>query len=291
MILVTGGTGFIGSHVVARLAASGLIVRVASRGERDLNLPKSVEHVRADVVSGEGLAEAVAGVDRVAHLIGIIAEKGKQKFDPVIRGGTENVVSAAMDAGIKKLVYVSAIGAAPGPQFPYWHAKWQAEQSIINSGLNYTIIRPSLAFGPEDEFFNRLTGLVRRAPVVPVAGNGKTKFQPIWVEDVATCVIACLEEGKHDGRIVEIGGPEQYSYDELLDIVSEALGKRRRKVHLPLWYMRLVARAMQLVLSKPPVTTQQLAMLAKDNVTALDAVQAQFGFEPRRLPDALSYIR
>ena len=173
---------------------------MAARGERKADFPAGVEQVRADVVSGEGLAEAMAGVEKVVHLVGVITEKGSQRFDAVIRGGTANIVDEAERAGVRKLVYVSAIGAAPDPKFPYWHAKWLAEQAVTASSLNYTILRPSLLFGPEDDFFNRLNRLVRRAPVVPVAGNGKTRFQPIWVEDVVSCIVACLRRARTTAR-------------------------------------------------------------------------------------------
>jgi len=287
MILVTGGTGFIGRHVVARLAEGGKPVRVAARGSRKADLPDGVEQVTADIVSGEGLAEAMAGADRVAHLVAVITEKGGQRFDAVIRGGTANVVSEAEKAGVKKLVYVSAIGAAQDPKYPYWHAKWQAEQAVAASNLNYTILRPSLVFGPEDDFFNRLQRLIRHAPIVPVAGDGKTRFQPIWVEDVVTCVVACLNEGVHDREIVEIGGSEYYTYNEIIDLIRRKVGTRKPKVHVPLWAMRPGARVLQAVLPSPPVTTDQLAMLSKDNATALDAVPKAFGFTPMSLRDGL----
>jgi uncharacterized protein YbjT (DUF2867 family) len=132
---------------------------------------------------------------------------------------------------------------------------------------------------------------VRRSPVVPIAGNGKTRFQPIWVEDVVTCVAACLGEGTHDRQTVEIGGPEQFTYNELIDVISAALGKRRPRIHVPLWAMRPGARVLQSFLSNPPVTTDQLAMLSKDNVTEPDAVPRQFGFTPGRLADGLAHLR
>jgi uncharacterized protein YbjT (DUF2867 family) len=290
MILVTGGTGFIGRHLVARLAESGQPVRVAARGSRKADLPDGVEPAQADVVSGEGLDQALAGVDAVAHLVAVIVEKGAQTFDAVIRGGTGNLVREAERASVRKLVYVSAIGAAPDPKFPYWHAKWEAEQAVAGSKLNYTILRPSLVFGPEDDFFNRLARLIRQMPVVPIAGGGKTRFQPIWVEDVVSCVVASLGEGAHDRQLVEIGGPEYFTYDEIIALLKAETGRRRLTVHLPLWLMRPAARALS-VLPSPPVTTDQLRMLAKDNTTALDAVPAQFGFAPTSLRDGLAHLR
>jgi len=291
MILVTGGTGFIGSRLVARLALEGKPVRAAARGVRSSSLPDGVEAVTADVVTGDGLERAFQGVDRAAHLVAVIVERGPLTFDTVIRGGTERLVKAARAAGVHKVVYLSAIGADPDPHFPYWAAKWGAEQAVIGSGLTYTILRPSIVFGPDDDFFNRLAGLVRRNPIVPIAGDGKTRFQPIWVEDLVTCIIACLEEGAHDGQIIEVGGPEHLTYEELLETVRRELGVRRLKVHVPLPVVRMVAGAMEALLPRPLVTRQQLAMLAKDNATETDAVLRQFGFAPKRLAEGLGYIR
>ena len=290
-ILVTGGTGFIGSRLVARLAQEGKAVRVAARGVRSSALPDGVEAVTADVVTGDGMEQALQGVEQVAHLVAIIVERGPLTFDAVIRGGTERLVEAARAAGVRKIVYVSAIGADPDRRFPYWAAKWGAEQAVIGSGLTYTILRPSIVFGPNDDFFNRLAALVRWNPIVPIAGDGKTRFQPIWVEDLVTCIIACLEEDTHDGQIIEVGGPDHLTYEAMLDTVRRELGARRLRVHVPLSMVRLVAGAMEALLPHPLVTRQQLAMLAKDNATESDAVLRQFGFTPKRLAEGLGYIR
>jgi uncharacterized protein YbjT (DUF2867 family) len=188
-------------------------------------------------------------------------------------------------------VYVSAIGAQDDPTYPYLQAKWQAERAVMRSGLNHTILRPSIVFGEDDEFINALAGLVRYNLLVPVAGDGKAKFQPLWVEDLATCVVVCLDEDAHKGEVLEVGGPEHLTYDQMLDIVKEALGKSRMKLHVPLAVMRPLAQVMEWVLSKPPVTREQLKMLALDNVTGTDAVMKSFGIQPRRLADTLDYIR
>jgi uncharacterized protein YbjT (DUF2867 family) len=290
MILVTGGTGFIGRHLVARLVENGQRVRVAARGAREALFPADVEQVKADIVSGQGLAEALKDVEKVAHLVAIITEKGGQRFDAVIASGTAHLLREAAAAGVRKFVYMSAIGAAPDPKFPYWHAKWEAEEAIRASALNYTILRSSLVFGPEDDFFNRLDRLVRRSPLVPIAGNGKTRFQPIWVEDVVSCIVACLPEGAHDRETIEIGGSEYYDYNEMIALIKTKGGLRKPNVHIPLWLMRPTTRVLQAVLPKPPVTTDQLAMLAKDNITDLDAVTKAFGFRPVSLREGLSQV-
>jgi NADH dehydrogenase len=277
--------------VVARLVDGGHDVRVLARGQRDADLPASVEVVQGSVTSGEGLPEAMAGVEKVIHLVAIIRETGDQSFEGVIWRGTERVVEGAKVAGVKKLVYVSAIGALDDPTYPYLQAKFQAERAVTRSGLNHTVLRPSIVFGEGDEFINALASLMRYSPFVPVAGDGKTRFQPIWVEDLVTCIIACLDEDAHLGEVLEVGGPEHLSYDEMLDVVKEALGKSRLKLHVPLAVMRSVAQVMEWVLAKPPVTREQLKMLSLDNVTETDAVTKSFGVQPWRLADSLDYIK
>ena len=291
MILVTGGSGFIGRRVVSRLTEGGNSVRVLARGQRRADRPSGVEVVREDVVSAEGLSEAMSKVEKVVHLVAIIRESGSQTFEAVIRQGTERLVEAAKVAGVKKFVYVSAIGAQDDPYYPYLHAKWGAERAVALSGLKYTILRPSIIFGEGDEFINALAGLVRYNPVVPVAGDGKTKFQPLWVEDLVTCIVACLDEEAHGGQTLEVGGPEHLTYEEMLDIVKEALGKSRVKAHVPLSVMRPLAQMMEWVLPKPPVTRDQLKMLALDNITETDSMMRSFGVQPRSLADSLDYIK
>ena len=291
MILVTGGSGFIGRRVVARLTDGGNGVRVLARGQRRAELPNRVEAVHADVLSGEGLSDSMSGVEKVVHLVAVIRESGDQTFESVIRRGTERVAAAAKLAGVKKLVYISAIGAQDNPTFPYLYAKWWAERAVASSGIKYTILRPSIVFGEGDEFINALAGLVRYNPIVPVAGNGKAKFQPIWVEDLVTCTVACLDEDAHDGETLEVGGPEHLTYDEMLDIVKQTLGKSRLTAHVPLALMRPLAQMMEWVLPKPPVTQEQLKMLVLDNTTDTDSVMRSFGVQPRRLADSLDYIK
>jgi len=291
MILVTGGSGFIGRRVVARLADGGSGVRVLARGQRPADLPSRVEAVNADVLSGEGLTEAMSGIEKAVHTVAVIRESGGQTFEGVIRRGTERVVAAAKLAGVKKLVHVSAIGAQDNLTYPYLHAKWWAERAVASGGIKYTILRPSIVFGEGDEFMNALAGLVRYNPIVPVAGNGRAKFQPIWVEDLVTCIVACLDEDAHDGETLEVGGPEHLTYDEMVDIVKQALGKSRLKAHVPLALMRPLAQVMEWVLPKPPVTQEQLKMLALDNTTDTDSVTRSFGVQPRRLADSLDYIK
>ena len=252
-----------------------------SRGTRRVAPREGLTVARANVIPGNGLAEAFARCDAVIQLTAVIREKGKQTFDAVIRRGTENVAAAATRAGVEHLVYISAIGADPDPRFPYHYAKWMAEQAVRATGVGFTTLRPSLMFGPGDGFFTTLSGLVRYSiPVLPIAGDGGALFQPISVDDVVRCIVLSLERGPAM-RVIEIGGPELLTYEGIVDIIHDAVGAGMRiKVHVPVPALMPVAAVMDKVLRNPPVTPAQLRMLARNNITRIDAVRHAFGFAP-----------
>ena len=290
-IAITGGTGFVGRHTARALLDAGHEVVLISRGSRRVAPRDGLTVARADVLTGTGLAAAFDGCEAVVHLVAVIREKGGQTFDAVIRRGTETMLEAAQAAGVGRLVNISAIGADPDPRFPYWFAKWEAEQAIRASGIAFTTLRPSLMFGPGDGFFTTLAGLVRFSiPVVPVAGDGGALFQPISVDDVARCIVISVERAPAM-REIEIGGPEQLSYDQIIDIVHDAIGAGMRiKAHVPVAALMPVAMVMDKVLSNPPVTPSQLRMLAKHNITRLDAVSSGFGFSPESFRESAGYL-
>jgi uncharacterized protein YbjT (DUF2867 family) len=290
-IAITGGTGFVGRNVARALLDADHEVVLIGRGSRTVVPREGVSVARADVVSGDGLEAALQGCDAVVHLVAIIREKGRQTFDAVIRGGTENLVRAARAAGVGRIVYISAIGADPDPRFPYHLAKWLAEHAVRASGVDFTTLRPSIIFGTGDGFFTTLAGLVRFSiPVVPVAGDGSTLFQPISVEDVARCIVLSISRPPAM-REIEIGGPEQLSYDEIIDVVHDAIGAGMRiKVHVPVAALLPAAMVMDKVLSNPPVTPSQLRMLARHNITRIDSVRSAFGFEPTSFRANAGYL-
>lgn len=290
-IAITGGTGFVGRNVARALLADEHEVVLVDRGSRRVVPREGVTVARANVVSGEGLEAALKGCDAVVHLVAIIREKGKQTFDAVIRRGTENLVGAARAAGVGRIVYISAIGADPDPRFPYLFAKWSAEHAVRASGVDFTTLRPSIMFGAGDGFFTTLAGLVRFSiPVVPVAGDGSALFQPIAVEDTARCIALSISRPPAM-REIEIGGPEQLSYDEIIDIVHDAIGAGMRiKVHVPVAALLPAAMVMDKVLANPPVTPSQLRMLARHNITRIDSVRNAFGFEPASFRANAGYL-
>jgi len=229
-------------------------------------------------------------VDAVVHLVGIIRRRKDITYDLVNRQGVANVIKAAKEARVKHFLLVSGIGATNNRSYPYLFSKWQGEQELESSGLPYTIVQSSIMFGEGDEFINSLASMVRVGPLVPVVGSGRNRLQPISVDDVARCLALTLDRDDLKGKTIELGGPEQLSYNEILSHVAAAMGKRHLKIHFPVWLMYLVTAAMQ-ILPRPPLTMDQLRMLSIRNVAEIDVVHSTFGFTPRKLEGNIDYVR
>ncbi len=293
LALVTGATGFLGREVVKALCSSGTEVRCLAHtpGRERVLAGQRVDVRYGSVGDPDTLKAAFYNVDVVVHLVAVIRESGAITFDRVNRRGTENVVAAARDDGVKHFVHMSALGAANNHAYPYLYSKWQAEQAVIGSGLPYTILRASLLFGEGDGFVNTLAGLVRAFPVVPIAGPGANRFQPIAVDEVARCVAAAAGREEFMGKVIEIGGPDHLSYNDIVDIVARTYRVRRLKLHVPVPLMGLGVLLMEALLPRPPVTMDQLRMISIPNVAGLDTVEEVFGFKPRALQGNIDYIK
>lgn len=289
-IAITGGTGFVGIHTSRALAAAGHELRLVARGTPRGPRPAGAQWVRADVVSGDGLADALSGCDTVVHLVAIIREKGRQTFARVNAEGTANVVRAAAEAKVRHLVHISAIGVDPDPRYAYLASKWEGEQAVRGGPVPFTVLRPSLVFGPGDGFFTVLAKLVRLNPVVPVVGDGLALFQPIAVTDLARIITLCIERGP-SGAVHEVGGPDHLTYERIIEIIAAETGRHRRIVHVPVAAMLPIATVMEKLLPSPPVTPGQLRMLERQNATRIDAVPSQFGFDPLVFAENCSYLQ
>jgi NADH dehydrogenase len=302
-ILVTGASGFVGSHVVPELLTAGhrvvALVRSPKAGATILGrlpaaLAAGVETRLGDVLEPASLPAALAGVDAVVHLVAIPRDwNGGKDLLRVNLGGTQNVIAAMEASGVRRLVHLGALGVADREELHYAKSKARAEAAVRASGLDWTILRPSLLFGPRDGFFNIVAGLVRiPVPVVPVPGNGKSRFQPLHVGDLALCARLAVERPATIGQAYELGGPRTWTYREITREVARAVGKRRVVVPMPVPLIRLVAGSMEaLHLRFFPVATDQLRQLALDNVGPLDGVHGAFGFVPRTMEGELHYLR
>ena len=281
-VLVTGSSGYLGRRLVARLAERGTPVRALvhrSRGE----LPKGVEAVEGDVTDTASLTRACEGVDVVVNLASITADRKPPAggYDRVNAEGPAALASAARTAGVRRIVHLAGIDTTTGEPGPYLAGRRRGDAAMLASGVeSVAILRPSIMFGGRDSAFVKvLARLVRFSPAVPVPGDGSVRIQLVWVEDVVRCIMQ-LADDMRPGQF-PIGGPDQPTYDEILDIIGEGLGKRRvRKVHLPLPVFSAQAKLLS-VLPAPPLTPAALELFASDNTTTADAIEQQFNFRPR----------
>lgn len=285
---VFGGSGFIGRYVVKRLAREGHTVRVAVTdpgGARFLQTQGKVGQIvplAAGVTEEEAVARAVAGADLVVNLVGILFERRTGDFQRLHAEGAGRVARLSAAAGAARLVHVSAIGADPASPSVYGRTKAEGEAAVRAAFPSATILRPSIVFGPEDGFFNRFAGLSRLLPFMPVIA-GDTRFQPVYVGDVADAVLAAAERDDAPGRTYELAGPRSHTFRELLRYILEVTGRRRPLVDIPMGLARIQARLGEF-LPNPPLTRDQLLMLQRDNVPTPGAPGlAELGIQPKAL--------
>ncbi|MGH7543706.1 MAG: complex I NDUFA9 subunit family protein, partial [Gemmatimonadota bacterium] len=278
MILVTGATGFIGAEILRRASRRGWRVRgLARRPERAEALGRlpNVELFRGDVSRPDELDEALQGVDSVIHLVGIIVETRAQSYEDAHVAGTGNVVAAARRAGVSRFLHMSALGVEAGRDASdYYRTKWRAEEIVREAGLDSTIFRPSLVFGRDDDFFNRYVRVIRWSPVVPLPAGGRSRFQPVWIGDVAECFLQASRMRRTPEPVYDVAGPEVMTLKEIVGTLMEITGRRRPTVALPVAPLRLAAAVVEAALPAPPVTRDQLRMLSIDNVSDRAGQQA-----------------
>jgi uncharacterized protein YbjT (DUF2867 family) len=301
-ILVTGGSGFVGSHLVPALLDGGhrvvALVRSPEAADRVLRrlTPQqadATETRQGDVTRRDTLPAALAGVDAVLHLVAIPRDlSGGAELRLVNTEGTRNVVAAMRDAGVRRLVHQGALGVTDDPNLQYASSKAKAEALVADSDLDWTIFKPSLLWGERDGFFNVIADLVRIAPgLLPIPAGARSRFQPLWIGDLARVVTRVVEDPSTVGQTYELGGPERLTYREMAEEVLRGMGARRAIVPMPQPLIRLVARSSELVRLPFPVASDQLRQLQLDNVTAPDSVERAFGFEPRPMAGGLDYLR
>jgi uncharacterized protein YbjT (DUF2867 family) len=289
MLLLTGGTGFVGSHLARRLIAEGWEVRCLVRKPEQAPafLRQNCDLFEGDILDASRLPAVLRGIEGIINLVGIIQEKKGLTFEKIHLQGTRNLLQAAREAGVGRFLQMSALGARPGTTSGYHQSKWEAEEAVRNSGLAYTVFRPSIIFGKEDQFINLLLKLARRLPVLPHFGWGKV--QPIWVEDVVTGFSRSLNDIGAIGRSFDLAGAKVYSLDELLDLLSRLLGTAKPRLTPPQWLLWAGARMSELT-PHPFLTREQLHLLGEDNTADIGAMQGSFGLSPRSLEDYLEEL-
>lgn len=297
LITVFGGTGFIGRNVVRLLAANGERVRVGIRRPdeglflKPMGRVGQIGLVQANVRDAQSVRAATEGADAVLNLVGILVPKGKQKFDAVHTGGATTIAEAARDAGAARMVHISAIGADAESRSLYARTKAEGESAVRERFPDATVFRPSIVFGPEDDFFNRFASLSRITPALPLIGGGKTRFQPVYVGDVADAIVTSLDTQESVGETYELGGPNIYTFEEILEYILKVIDRKRLLVPVP-WavasmqavFLTLWSRVMLGFLGDPVLTRDQVRLLRYDNVVSPDAKGlADLGITPETI--------
>ena len=275
MILLTGGTGFVGGHVLKALRASGRPVRCLVRNPAKVTL--ECELVQGDMTDVASLKRAVEGVDVVVHLVAIRQGK-REQFERIMSRGTRDLLAAAKDAGVGRFVLMSALGTSEAAKdlVPYYGAKWEMEQAVESAGIPYVIFRPSFVFERDGGILPTFAKLARLAPVTPITGSGVQRIQPIWAGDLAAYFDRAIDLDAATNRMFELGGPDVVTWNEFWERLKRARGIRRPSVHVPLGLMRMNALVTERLPGNIPLTRDLLKMLEHDNVVTNDDATRTF---------------
>src|SRR5438874_10373792 len=279
-ITVFGGTGFIGRHLVALLLRSGATVRVAVRHPGSVKMAteanRAPEMVQADVLDDVAVGSAVAGADAGVNLVGILSEKTTQTYRAIHVEGARRVAEAAQRHGVMHLVHLSALGASLTSPAISDRTKAEGEQTVREIFPQATIVRPSLTFGEDDHFFNRFAAMIRSSPMLPLIGGGATKFQPVFVGDMAAGLLELLRRPETAGKTFEFGGPQVYSFKTLLELLQPALDRPRILIPIPFALAEMQAALLELM-PNPPLTRDQVRLLKTDKVVSGIEPTERFG--------------
>jgi NADH dehydrogenase len=286
LVTVFGGSGFLGRYVVRALARAGQRIRVGVRYPNLANyLPPmgnvgQIQIVRTNVIDPDQVALALRGAKAAVNLVGILYESGRQRFQGLHAQAAGTIADAARREGLRSLVHVSAIGASADSESLYARSKAEGETRVREAFPDATILRPSIVFGPEDDFFNRFAALARISPVLPLIGGGRTRFQAVYVCDVADAVSRCVTDPETAGMTYELGGPSIYTFRELMQLLLAEIHRRRLLLPLPFPIAMLKASVLEL-LPRPMLTRDQVRLLRQDNVVSPGArTLADLDIEP-----------
>jgi uncharacterized protein YbjT (DUF2867 family) len=294
-ITVLGGTGFIGRHLVALLLQSGAAVRLAARHpgqvKRAAEPAIAPEIVQGDILDDVSVGAAITGADAVVNLVGILTETATQTYRAIHVEGARRVALAAQRHGVMRLIHISALGASPTSPAISDRTKAEGEEAVRAAFPQATIVRPSLVFGEDDHFFSRFTAMIRSSPVLPLIGGGTTKFQPVFVGDMAAGLLELLRRSDTAGKTYEFGGPQVYSFKVLLELLLTALNRRRLLIPLPFGLAEMQAGLLEL-LPNPLLTRDQVRLLKTDKVfSGMEPTLGDLGVQSRSLEDFLAVFK
>lgn len=295
IITIIGGSGFVGGYVANALAKAGHLVNIASRNPEKALFAKTagmvgqVSLAKCNVRKPDSIKAAIANSDVVINLTGILFQSGKQRFGAVHAKGAETVAQEAQKAGVKQFIHVSALGVDKAVQSNYARTKFNGEKAVLAAFPGAVIVRPSIIFGVEDQFFNRFAKVASIAPALPLIGGGKTKFQPVYVNDVAEAIVRIIENGGYQGAVFELGGAKTYSFRELMEFVLKATGRKRFLVSIPVPFAKYAIAGPSELLPTPPLTRDQVTLLQYDNVVSDNATHTfkTLGIKPAKVEDVV----
>jgi uncharacterized protein YbjT (DUF2867 family) len=297
-IFVTGATGFVGQGIVRHLHEAGHSIRILARDPQSppvqaLTKRYGVEAQKGNLLDSEALAKGVAGMNAVIHLVGIISEIGENTFHNVHTVGTQIILAEVQRARVERYIHMSALGTRPNSHSRYHQSKWQAEEAVRRSDLDYTIFRPSVIYGPGDEFINLFSRIIRLSPIVPIMANEQARFQPIALDQVATAFARSVMEPKSIGEVYDLCGPDQLTLEQIVNAICLAMGRRRIKLRIPLSISQKLAGALEFIFPRllkraPPLNRDQLIMLQEDNTGNPDPANHLFNLQPTSFAEGLS---
>jgi NADH dehydrogenase len=287
---VFGGSGFVGRYIVKRLAKQGWVVRVATRDPEKAHFLQpygnvgQIVRMPVPIQDEEAVRWAVEGADAVFNCIGLLFEPGgQQTFDEVQVNGPERIARLSAEAGVKRLIHVSAIGADKDSDSVYARTKAQGEEATLKAFPQATVLRPSIVIGPEDGFLNFFAQMSRISPALPLIGGGKTRFQPVYVGDVADAAMTAVAETKTKGKTYELGGPKIYTFKQLMELMLREIRRKRLLLPIPFEVAKVQAGVAEL-LPKPLLTRDQVTLLKQDNVVQKGALSFKtLGLEPQAI--------
>jgi uncharacterized protein YbjT (DUF2867 family) len=290
-IFVTGATGFVGQEVLKQLHTAGHQIRILARNPASQTAQAVAGRFQVEIQPGtlfdrEALEKGVAGMNAVIHLVGIISEVGENTFQHVHVQGTQNVVAAVQRAGIERYIHMSALGTRPDGRSRYHQSKWLAEEAVRQSDLDYTIFRPSLIFGRNDQFVTLFMKIIRFLPVIPIMAREGVYLQPIAVEEVAAAFARSVSTPKSIGEIYDLCGPERLTFRQIIDAICKSMRRKRIKLGIPLSLSQKLASSLEFIFPRlfkkaPPLNRDQLIMLQEDNVGNAAPANLLFGLRPR----------
>jgi uncharacterized protein YbjT (DUF2867 family) len=287
---VVGGSGFIGGHLTLNLLQYGFHLHALShRRPVDLvSIRGRVQVFDGSIEDEEAMVQCFEGCDVVYHLVGIIVETKTKTFEKTIRLGTERLVAAAKRAGVKRLIFLSALGTDSHAASRYFESKYAAEKTIKHSGLDYVIFRPSIVYGVEDQFINKIARIMKFSPFVPVIGDGLYQFQPLYVEELTAIMAYAADKEFVSKKTYEVAGPDRLTYLDLVDIIQRILNRKRMIVKIPFSVAHAAASILEKVVKPAPLTTDQLSMMRAGNTCDHTLVEREFGVSFAPLEQQLS---